>query len=77
VKKASTKFSVNIQGGEQDELYFTAEQPTYEAVLIEGSVPSTFVNYIVLKPQNGYPRGQVLRVPIERLIWISEESEDE
>jgi len=77
MKKATTRFSVNVQGGSEDELYFTAEPPTYEAEVIQGSVPIECVNYCVFFPQNGYPRGHKLRVPLERIVWISEETDAE
>lgn len=74
MKKGSTRFSVNIEGaGGEEELYFSAEVPQLIAVQIPEMVPAQFQAYIEFTAQNGYPRGQKLRVPVERVVWISEE----
>jgi hypothetical protein len=72
------RFTVAIQGYDDEELYFTDERPTVEAVEVHDSFPVQSVFFTVFKADNGYHGNeQKLMVPIERVIWISEDIEKE
>ena len=63
------KFSVAVD----EELYFTSEQPKCVAEQVEGVFPTQYVNFIEFVSSNGPTKGQRMRVPLERIVWISEE----
>ena len=78
-------FTVSVlEGGRSDDLgmYFCNEAPSYEVVEVSvrddagNFIDSTFFRFIVFVPTNGniHNVGKQCKVPMERLVMVSENS---
>lgn len=72
-------FSIYIQNaarGDDQSVYFCDVQPTYEAEEVfagKNRTPVIF-RFVKFTPRNGMQQGNVMRVPMERVISIHEPS---
>ena len=71
-------FTVRMQtaiGGDEQEVYFCQEQPTYDTVIVETDNdlhPTVAFRFLVFTPTNGRQPGRAQRVPFEKILSVSE-----